>query len=340
MPSDLYGLYWWTEYGDAGQIGTTAQIGLPADEQIVAAASGFVVSARRLTSGYFARVDLLVRDIRSGALIEEITANVGAPVAAIVGDRVFWAGVDPTSNGDDRSIDGGVWTMQLGSHAEPIAVIPAGEDISSFGSAGRVPFQVSPTGRTIASAVGGFTGRFTDIIDIVGLTTRTRLPGVAVFTLTDEVAIASDEGPTDAPRGFVKALAIETGKVLWRFPKLEDRDKLGVMPIKVAGAAFVGQVDRLVSEDSVVTAFEPASGARRSLLVQSAALPTDIVLRVISSLAGAQHVALGRGGSLSDLLFEAGEGASVLDLKTGDLVRDAFTLDTPWLCYPDYCIRR
>jgi hypothetical protein len=126
VPADLYDTYWWTEYGDAGQVGTTAQIGLPAGEQILAVASGMVVSARRSSDDYFARADLLVRDIRSGELVEEIATTVGDPVAALIGNRLFWAGVDPSSDGEDHVVDGGVLTMPLDRGSSPVAIVPGG----------------------------------------------------------------------------------------------------------------------------------------------------------------------------------------------------------------------
>ena len=46
VPEDLYDFYWWRAYGtDAGQVGTTAQIGLPAGEWILTVSNGLVVSA-------------------------------------------------------------------------------------------------------------------------------------------------------------------------------------------------------------------------------------------------------------------------------------------------------
>lgn len=338
VPADLHDTYWWTEYGDAGQVGTTAQIGLPADERILTVASGLVVSARKSASGDFSRADLFVRDVRTGALVREIVSTVGDPVAAVIGSRLFWAGVDPSSNGEDRVIDGGVWSMLLTGASEPEAIVPPGDNISTLGSAGRSRFRVSPSEGTIASVVGGFSGRFTDIVDVGTLTLRTRLLDDAVFALTDEVALVSDHPPADVGGGGVIAKDIDTGSVLWRFPTPMVGPPFGIDQVEARGSRFVVLFLREAQglDELVIGTLQAQTGklTERLVLRPGDQLRGSFALWSISS---SRFLALIRDGPESAIL-EA-RPISLLDLDSGTLEPDAFVLDTPWRCYPDYCLR-
>jgi hypothetical protein len=57
----------------------------------------------------------------------------------------------------------------------------------------------------------------------------------------------------------------------------------------------------------------------------------------VSPLVGNEHLVLSLEGDLGELAY-LGSRASIVNLETGSLTRDAFWIDTPWLCYPDYCL--
>ena len=334
VPSDLYDTYWWSDYGDAGKIGTTAQIGLPANEWILAMASNLVVSARKSTDDGYGRADLFVRDIRSGEVVKEIATTVGDPVATLIGDRLFWAGVDPTSDGVDHVIDGGVWTMPLAPGSVPFAIVPAGEDITSLGSAGRARFKQSPSGATLAATVGGFSGRFTDIIDVKTLKPRTRLDGDAGFALTDDVVLVPDHPPTDYAEGGVIARDIDTGDVLWRFPRTPMKAPFGVINVEALGPRFVVWFQREAGgrDEFVIGTLKPETGELTERLVVGSGDPMA-GFTVEWTISTSRLLALTR-----DSLVEGGP-ISLLDLDTGTLNPEVFVIDPPWLCYEDYCLR-
>lgn len=83
-----------------------------------------------------------------------------------------------------------------------------------------------------------------------------------------------------------------------------------------------------------------------TLKPQSGKLTERLVLRSGDPLLGAfpawtisspRLLALISGG-IRSAIFEA-RPISLLDLDTGTLTPDAFTIDTPWLCHREYCLR-
>ena len=134
VPEDFYDVYWWTSFGEAGQVGTTARIGVPDGERIITAGSGLVVSAVIEFDGDVGAL-LRIRDIRTGALVREIETHLLLPAAVIVDRRLYWAAglraVGPAEPDVGNAIDGGVWAVELDRDEPPTAIVEPGTDLGS-----------------------------------------------------------------------------------------------------------------------------------------------------------------------------------------------------------------
>jgi hypothetical protein len=338
VPKDFYDVYWWTSFGEAGQVGTTARIGLPDGERIITAGSGLVVSAIIEFDGDVGSL-LRIRDIRTGALVREIETQLLLPAAVIVDRRLYWAaGLRGVGSGEPdvgNASDGGVWAVELDRDGPPMAIVESGTDLGSP-LGGRAPFSVSPTGLTIASNVGGSHRAFAaDIIDSTSATQRTRLPGEIVRALDDEIAIAWDEPPSDAPRGWVRGVEIDSGERLWRYPALDQREGFdnAVDVIRSVESGFLVQFhrDRGGALESVVAFFDPIDGNRDQVFVQPIDPLRPRYLHVVGALVSDRYAALSPIGSstLEDLVIEPDATISILDLETGQVQADVFSLQSP-----------
>jgi len=334
VPDDFHDTYWWTSFGQAGQVGTTAWIGLPDGERIITAGSGLVVSAVIEFEGDMGAL-LLIRDIRTGALVREIETQLLLPAAVIVDGRLYWAaglrGVGPSEPDVGNAVDGGVWTVQLEGDEPPKAIVEPGTDLGSV-LGGRAPFSVSPTGLTIASNVGGSHRAFaTDIIDTASATRRTRLSDEIVRELDDNIAIAWDEPPTDAPRGWVRAVEIDSGERLWRFPTLDQRDgfRISVNSIQAIESGFLGQFRREQDNkaETTIAIFDPRDGTRRQILVQGLDPANPEYVSVVFGLVSDRYAALSNEphSTIEDLFLEDA-AVSILDLDSGLIQPAAFSL--------------
>jgi hypothetical protein len=342
IPADLADGWWWSAL-EAGSVGTTAQLGVPVTERVLHADAGLVVSARYpgendVNGG---PVTIVVRDIATGSLIREIATSLRQPVAMVIGRRLFWAGeqVNPPGSNDALTIDGGIWESDIDGTSRPIAVVPGGTDITNLNYAGRTAFDVSPSGRTLASGVGGFAGRWTDIIDVEGLRARTRLDGDAVYALTDDTVLVPDHAPSDVGGGGVFAKDIATGQTLWQFPKGGLEPPAGVAAVEALGSRFVVQLLRQASggDEFVIGSLDPVTGTLTDRLVRSTSTAVAS-MSVAWSISSDRTLVLstdGVGSAIAD-----GTPLSILDLTTGAFTRDAFVIGTPWFCYPEIPCRR
>jgi hypothetical protein len=330
VPEDFYDVYW-TSFDEAGQVRTTARIRLPEEEQIITAGSGLVASALLRFEGHEG-ARLFVRDIRTGELVREVETELLIPAAIILDGRLYWAGGSRSGAGNpnsEQAVDGGVWAIALDGNDPPVELVEAGTGLGSP-LGGRSPLRVSPSGRTIASSVVGDVVIAADIIDTSSQSLRARLRGEIVLALNDHIVVSADEPPTDAPRGWVRAVDIDSGEMLWRYPPLDLRDgfDFSVDSMQAVGPSFLGQFQRVrdgISE-SVIAMFDARDGGRRQILVQNRGSPSyvEVVRGLVSDeLAG---VANGSFYGLEELVTEPGATASILDLRTGELTLDAFTL--------------
>jgi hypothetical protein len=101
------------------------------------------------------------------------------------------------------------------------------------------------------------------------------------------------------------------------------------------GSSFVVEYHWMRStsdSDVILAAFDPLTGERHELLGRDDSVGDG--LRARSDLSAETHVVL-----------EPAEGSSVvgtfstLEVATGTLTRDAFTIDPPWRCTDEGCFR-
>jgi hypothetical protein len=333
VPSDMADTLWWTD-DDAGEVGTTAELGVPLTEWILAAGAGVVVSATgdRMSGP----ATLIVREIRTGREVRQIDTGLLQVVAAVVGRRLFWAGarsIDP----DGRAVDGGVWTVDLSDAGAPVAVVPGGADLGSPG--GRSRFTASPTGRTLASGAGSFQGVSTDLIDVEHLTLRRHLAGMAAFALTDDIVLVPDHPPTDTAGGGVIARSIATGSSLWRFPVPAVEAPYGLKNVEALGDRFVIEYTREIGSnvELVVGSLSPRGVLTELLVLDGVSDPIGQSMTIDWQISTPSHLAITRDGLEGAIL--AREPIALLDLRSGVLDVSGFVLDPPWFCYAGTCRR-
>ncbi len=338
VPPDMHDLYWWTGNGDAGQVGTTAQIGLPAGEQIVGVADGVVVALRDALEVI---PRLVVRDFATGSVVEEISLNVIRPRVQLVGRRLFWAGMDPaTGDDDDPAIDGGVWSVDIGSGDASFEIVKPGRDVSSLRYPSRGFFRVSPSGKTVTSPVGREGEGFVDVIDVGTRNRRARLRDTFIWGQTDDTYFNWDFTPEDFQvLGYgITAYDLEISAVRWRFPERNQVDQFAPEWVGAVGSMFVVQYvwHESTGAESVTAVFDAVSGDRREMLREPGG---GNALTLKPDLSTDAHLAFTRFDGPRPGVVPEGSPISIVDIATGVLTRDAFTIDTPWLCFDEYCLR-
>jgi hypothetical protein len=219
---------------------------------------------------------------------------------------------------------------------KPVAIVKPGKDLTKFGRGGRGPLAVSPTGRTLASIVGGYKGAFSDVIDLDGAIVRARLDGAA-FAITDDVVIVDEGRPSDYPSGGFLAVDIDSGATLWRFPAPKNVDRFELENVDALGRRIVAQYRWSTTGDPehVIAMFDLATGERQTLLRQSRPRNWLYALLPIST---PRHIALATDLGIDSAVYDE-LPISILDVSTGQLTRDAFVIDTPWICFSEWCIR-
>ena len=333
VPPALRDNYWWTG-SDVGLLGTTAQLGLPSRERVIHAADGFVVAARARSDGE-PGTELVVRRFETGTEIAEVHTLQVRVDARIAGGRLFWTGMRPESRCPGESVDGGVWVLDLTFGSVPIAIVEPGRSLD--GSCYARVLLLSSSRGTIGALMSGHDNQvWMDVIDVATLTRAARIRNVWPWAMTDDSLLQWDEQPSDflAPGWGMTAYDLANGDVRWQFPDPGDLDMFAPYPIMALGSEFVVDYswDRSPTEITrIIAAFDPTTGDRRELLRQD---NPEELLSARLDLSAETHVVLetGRESSIVGTF-------STLEVGTGTLIRDAFTIDPPWLCFPDQCFR-
>jgi hypothetical protein len=336
VPTSLYDKYWWTWNGDGGQFGTTAQIGLPAGELIETIDSGIVVAARLAGDDPWAEHDIVVRDFGSGTVIRKIPTALRNLDVVLVGSQLFWTGV--LAGEPEEVVDGGVWTTDVRKDAKPVAIIDSGRVFP--GALCGMGLEVSPSGRTLAATAlcnGPVLG--TDIIDTATQARTIRLKEQWVLALTDDTYVVADFHPTDGVtwgQGGVSAYGFADGALRWQFPDPSDVDRFTSGGNAAIGSTFVISYYWRTEDgpEMVHAAIDPATGQRKILLRQPYA---DDSLFVEVNASSGSHLVLTIGHDLGTQMRLRGIPISIIRLDEGTLLRDAFEIDPPWLCFDDYC---
>lgn len=334
VPADLYDTYWWTDDGDAGQYGTTAQIGLPAGERILTVVDGRVVSVRTARD----KDDvLMVREFSTGSVIREIPSAMHWTDAVLVGRRLFWAGVTNDSPDPNAALDGGVWSTDITGAEAPIAIVAPGKALGGA-LCGR-GMDVSPSGATLvatAPCIGKY--GWTDVINVESRTRITRLRDTYAEALTDDTYVNWDAEPTDGftfGMGGITARDLTTTAIRWRFPDIENVDRFLLNQVRAFGSSFVVESswDTRDGTEGRFTIFNPVSGQHRLLLRQP---HSDEAFSLDRNASSPTYVVLAQ---YSHPIRISGTPISIIRVADGALLRDAFVIDPPWLCSDEYCLR-
>jgi hypothetical protein len=337
VPRALRDGYWWTFRGaDVGLLGTTAQLGIPSEEEILDARDGLVVS-RRPTPDSPGGSEILVRDFETGATVRRIRTDMGWLDAQLVGRRLFWAGLARGPGCPDPGVDGGVGAVDLDG-GDPVVIVDPGRVVGGC-FAGR-QILVSPSGETVGavmSVIGD--GNSIDVIDVSTLA-HYRLRDVWPDAITDDTFMQWDHPPTDgiAPGSGMSAYDLRDGSLRWRFSEGADARK------EFTPSRFLAYGSRFYVEytmnsnsgyDMVIATFDQHTGERREL-VRQVDMHSDDVLRMQEDSSRASFL------TLEAFVYSERprpRSVAIVDVETGQVTWDAFTIDPPWLCYPDRCIR-
>jgi len=345
VPAPLRDHYWW-QASDVGLLGTTAQLGLPSGETVEHATDGLVVSSRSRSDGEQG-TELVVRRFDTGSVLGEVHTLQVLVAALIVGRRLFWTGMrGGGSCPAGPNVDGGVWAMDLEAGSAPVAIVEPGRVIDcGFGGRG---LRLSPSGRTLGAAMF-FSPYWIDVIDVASLVRTHRIRDqVWPRAITDDTFVQWDHPPTDGidfGLGGITAYDLEDGTVRWGFPGDGDVERFGPGRTLALGSQFFIEYawnntpERARSSaeiDLVLATFDPLTGQRRELLRQRDTPEEEDLAKIEADLSSASHVTLKLGDQPIGI---DGRSFAVLDVATGAVTWDAFTIDPPWLCWSDGCFR-
>ena len=344
VPAALRGKYWW-QGSDVGLLGTTAQLGLPSGETVMHAADGLVVSSRARADGELG-TELVIRRFDTGSVLGEVHTLQLLVDARIVGRRLFWTGMRKGDSCAGANIDGGVWAMDLTAGSAPVAIVEPGREMDcGFGGRG---LQLSPSGRTLAAAM--YASPFwIDVIDVASLVRTHRIrDDVWPRAITDDTFVQWDHPPTDGidfGLGGLTAYDLDDKAVRWAFPGDGEVDHFGPGRTLALGSQFfieyawnlTPEQPRSSSEvDRVLATFDPLTGQQRELLRQRDTPEENDLATILGELSSASHLTLRLG---DDPIGIDGRSFAVLDVATGTVTWDAFTIDPPWLCWSEGCHR-
>lgn len=335
VPADLRDAYWATWNGDAGLLGTTAQIGLPAGETVETIRDGLVISAR-WPAGPAAELELVVREFATGTTVRVIRTALRTVDADLFGARLFWTGV--MAGDPEVVVDGGTWSTEAREEVAPIAIVEPGATLS--GELCGKGLDRSPSGLTISIRTLCAGSRlWTDVIDTATQVRTARLEGDWILALTDDTLLLADFVPTETlplGQGGVTAVDRATGDVLWRFPDRAEIAGFASGHWVALGSSFMTHAHWLTptGQQVVLSAFDARSGVEHELLRQQDG-PAALWATFESS--SAAHLVLTAGFDLRAQIRLAGTPVSLLAIEDASLERDAFEIDPPQLCDAESC---
>lgn len=339
VPPRLYDNYWivsgaWPDRGArVGQVGTTAQIVLPPSESVLGADAGRVASVAFDEKGEWlvspgGLVTIVVRDIRTAKTLRTVETTVIASRGLLVGSLLFWTGwaipLDPANQ-----VDGGVWVIDLADlTSTPQAIIPAGGSLAPFGApASRGPLAISPSGRTLVSAIVGTAADRTDVIDVPSLAVRAKFDGMGIAT-TDRATLVVRNASTSQPPASLSFVEIATGSEIgqvWQdllqgSAPFQNTEILIYASVAGDGELFVAfPRDR----DYVIAAVAEDTGRIRDILVQP-----DEALEIRPDLSGPGVLGLvPASGAILDPDGSLRFPVTLLDPATAILEPAAFTIE-------------
>lgn len=329
VPAAIYDRYWFVSWGVVGSVGTTAYQTFPERERLLDVADGFIASTIWLGEGR-SRTRILIRAFGESEPMRTIDTDTWVREGTIVDGVLFWAGPQ-AADFAAPPLDGGIWATDLRADEPPIAVLPAGEDMTELigeTTAERMPFHVSPTGRTLASTIAGGGGSRADVLDLQSMTPRAVLDE-SVIGVTDDVAIVrrGTRGPTGGLR--VGAFDIDSGELLWKYP-IEGSDTTiatFTQPYLYDDSAAITIHARVEGADRLLlVSIDASSGEVRVLLSQGLG---EAWLYLVPELSTGDQLALAKARFEDALDDNDHVDVSLFDLGEESLDRDVFRITLP-----------
>ena len=321
VPSALYDKDWIVggSANQVGQVGKTARIVLPANENIIGADAGWVASYEADPDSNAAisgpnGTTIIVRDIRTGAVVRTVDSGIHVSYGVMTGSLLFWIGRTlpfeaPTST------DAGVWVLDVADPtATPQAIIaPADLDATYGPHAGRSYLKLTDRGRAIVTSVGVGLERATQVIDVAGRSLRMTVPDRIAVDLAGQTALVL------RPDG-VLLLDLDSGRQIG--PQLTTDSVMQ----SVVGEREVFVQHGVQGKGVYITAIDLQSGATRDILHQPRGVTTSLMDARLSAPA---LLVLLDGDWEIDSAGRLTVAISLLDPATGELQPDAFTLGAP-----------
>lgn len=192
VPAAMYDRYWF-QLNQAGRVGTTARVVLPADEGLVGMDTGLVASVIRDES--FEPVigpngaTIKIRDLVTGETIRSVDTGLYMTYGLVTGSLLWWTGrtlpIGPDSD------DGGVWVIDVLDPASvPTAAVQPSDLTAAFGDrAARSLLWVTDRGRSVLSTVVGDSAKATQIFDVATGTLKETLTGITAHQVVDGIAL-------------------------------------------------------------------------------------------------------------------------------------------------------
>lgn len=293
----------------AGILGTTARIVLPPGEIGAAVGRGLVASVIVPDSGGSI---LVVRDITSGTEIWRVSSESVISRIAFAGETLIWTGWTQTPTAIE---DAGVYRIELGAGRGSMTRLVAGGPFEpTLGErAERGPLRVSPSGRLVASSIGGESRVDTQVVDLATSSLLTTIAGVTPVGVTDSQVIALEAGA-------LRGVELVGGKTRW---SLAIGTHYGVSLLTGGAVAIAAHVAR---DEYRIEAIELETGSLRRLLTTPAA---EEHLYLVPGLAGGNDVVLAADPNLGTIRERGPAEASVLNVATGKIQEDVFVIGTP-----------
>jgi hypothetical protein len=176
VPSSLRQLYW-VEWGQVGELGTTARVEIPRDEQILGVDDGLVATMKFDPDTQTPvlgenGIAIVARDVRTGRTVKAFHSPVYITESVVVGSRLFWIGRMPPAG--PGSTDAGLWVVDLMDPASaPRAIVEPSELSATYGPrATRGLLRVTDRGRAISTQIESAATLVTEVVDVEDLAVR------------------------------------------------------------------------------------------------------------------------------------------------------------------------
>lgn len=253
-----------------------------------------------------------MRDITSGTELWRVSSESVISRIAFAGETLIWTGWTQTPTAIE---DAGVHRIVLGAGPGSMTRLVAGGPFEpALGErAERGPLRVSPSGRLVASSIGGESRVDTQVVDLATSSLLTTMAGVTPVGVTDSQVIALEAGA-------LRGVELVGGKTRWSLAIGTHHGVSLLTGGAVAIAAYVAMGKYRIE------AIELETGSLRRLLTTPAA---EEHLYLVPGLAGGNDVVLAADPNLGTILERGPAEASVLNVATGKIQEDVFVIGTP-----------